>query len=144
LAYHLKKRGLAPERGFVVLDQSPQPGGAWQFGWPSLRLSAVNRIHDLPGMRFSETVDTVATELEASVAVPRYFAAYEKAFGLLVYRPIRVTVVCSRGERLRIETDRVNFSARGVINATGTWETAYISNYPGADRFKGRQRAGLR
>jgi cation diffusion facilitator CzcD-associated flavoprotein CzcO len=144
LAYHLKKRGLAPERGFVVLDQSPQPGGAWQFRWPSLKLSAVDRIHDLPGMRFSETGDTVATEVEASVAVPRYFATYEKAFGLLVYRPIRVTVVCSRGERLRIETDRVNFSARGVINATGTWETAYIPNYPGADRFKGRQRAGLR
>src|ERR671917_826846 len=35
-AYHLKKRGLAPGRGFVVLDQSPQPGGAWQFRWPSL------------------------------------------------------------------------------------------------------------
>ena len=25
-AYHLKKRGLAPGRGFVVLDRSPQPG----------------------------------------------------------------------------------------------------------------------
>ena len=37
-AYHLKKRGLVPDRGFVVLDQAPQPGGAWQFRWPSLRL----------------------------------------------------------------------------------------------------------
>jgi thioredoxin reductase len=138
-AYHLKKRGLAPERGFVVLDQSPQPGGAWQFRWPSLKLSTVNRIHDLPGMRFTEAVDTDAKEVEASVAVPRYFAAYEKAFGLPVYRPVKVTVVCDRGERFRIETDRVNFSARGVINATGTWETAYIPDYPGADRFKGRQ-----
>jgi thioredoxin reductase len=138
-AYHLKKRGLAPERGFVVLDQSPQAGGAWQFRWPSLKLSTVNRIHDLPGMPFSEAVDTDATEVEASVAVSQYFAAYEEAFGLPVYRPVKVTVVCSRGERLRIETDRVNFSARGVINATGTWETAYIPDYPGADRFKGRQ-----
>ena len=32
-AYHLKKRALAPGRGFVVLDQSPQPGAAWQFRW---------------------------------------------------------------------------------------------------------------
>ena len=55
-AYHLKKRGLPPERGFVVVDQSPQSGGAWQFRWPSLRLSTVNSIHDLPGMRFSEAV----------------------------------------------------------------------------------------
>jgi Pyridine nucleotide-disulphide oxidoreductase len=52
---------------------------------------------------------------------------------------VKVTVVCDRGERLRIETDRGSFSARGVINATGTWEAAYIPEYPGADRFKGRQ-----
>ena len=71
-----------------MLDQSPQPGGAWQFRWPSLRLSTVNRIHDLPGMRFAEAVDTDATEVKASVAVLRYFAAYEKAFGLPVYRPV--------------------------------------------------------
>jgi thioredoxin reductase len=138
-AYHLKKRGLAPGGGFVVLDRSPQPGSAWQFRWPSLKLSTVNRIHDLPGMRFSEAVDTEAKEVEASVAVPRYFAAYEEAFDLPVYRPVKVTVVCDRGERLRIETDRGSLSARGVINATGTWESAYIPEYPGADRFKGRQ-----
>ncbi len=70
-AYHLKKRGLTLDGGFIVLDQSPHPGGAWQFRWPSLRLSTVNRIHDLPGMRFSEVVDTDATEVEASVAVFR-------------------------------------------------------------------------
>ena len=138
-AYHLKKRGLAPDRAFVVLDQSPQPGGAWQFRWPSLKLSTVNRIHDLPGMHFSEAVDTDATEVGASVAVPRYFAAYEKAFGLPVYRPVKTTVVCDRGGRLRVETDRGSVSARGVINATGTWETAYIPDYPGADLFEGRQ-----
>ena len=138
-AYHLKKRGVVPDRGFVVLDQAAQPGGAWQFRWPSLKLSTVNRIHDLPGMPFSEAVDTDATEVEASVAVPQYFAAYEQTFDLPVYRPVKVTIVCDRGEQLRIETDRGNFSVRGVINATGTWETAYIPEYPGADRFMGRQ-----
>lgn len=138
-AYHLKRRGLAPGRGFVVLDQAAQPGGAWQFRWPSLTLSTVNRIHDLPGMRFSDAVNTDASEVEARVAVPQYFAAYEKAFGLPVYRPVTVTVVCNRGERLRIETDRGDLSARGIINATGTWETPYIPDYPGRERFTGRQ-----
>ena len=33
----------------------------------------------------------------------------------------------------RIETDRGDVSARGIINATGTWETPYIPDYPGAD-----------
>ncbi|HEU4557544.1 MAG TPA: NAD(P)-binding domain-containing protein [Longimicrobium sp.] len=138
-AYHLKRRGLAPHRGFVVLDQAPRPGGAWQFRWPSLTLSTVNRIHDLPGMHFSDAVDTDATEVKASEAVPRYFEAYEKAFELPVYRPVQVMVVCDRGERRRVETDRFDLSARGIINATGTWETPYIPSYPGADRFAGRQ-----
>jgi cation diffusion facilitator CzcD-associated flavoprotein CzcO len=138
-AYHLKRRGLPPNRGFVVLDQSPNAGGAWQFRRPSLTLSTVNRIHDLPGMRFAEAVNTDATEVEAAVAVPRYFAAYEKAYELPVYRPVKVTVVCDRGDRLNVETDRLEVSARGIINATGTWETPYIPEYPGAQRFTGRQ-----
>ncbi|HEY8535806.1 MAG TPA: NAD(P)-binding domain-containing protein [Vicinamibacterales bacterium] len=138
-AYHLKQRGVPPVRGFVVLDRSPQPGGAWQYRWPSLTLSTVNRIHDLPGMRFSEAVDTTSGEVQASVAVPQYFAAYEKAFELPVWRPVDVQVVCGRGDRFSIETDRGRLSARGIINATGTWESPYIPEYPGADRFRGRQ-----
>ncbi len=138
-AYHLRRLGLAPHRGFVVLDQEDQPGGAWQHRWPSLTLSTVNRIHDLPGLRFAEVVGPDAAEVEARVAVPRYFAAYERAFELPVYRPVKVTVVCDRGERLRVETDRGVLSARGLINATGTWTSPYIPAYPGAERFAGRQ-----
>jgi cation diffusion facilitator CzcD-associated flavoprotein CzcO len=138
-AYHLRKRGLAPIRGFVVLDQAPAPGGAWQFRWPSLTLSTVNRIHDLPGMRFADVVDPGATEVQAAVAVPRYYAAYERAFELPVYRPVTVSVVCDRGERLKVETDRGDVSARGIVNATGTWERPYVPEYPGRERFRGRQ-----
>ena len=138
-AYHLKRLGLATERRLVVLDQSPQAGGAWQFRWPSLTLSTVNRIHDLPGMAFAEAVDIAAIEVGAAEAVPRYFAAYEKAFGLPVLRPATVQVVCERGGRFRVETDRGIFSARGLINATGTWETPYIPDYPGAATFRGEQ-----
>lgn len=138
-AYHLRKLGFAPDRDFVVFDQSPEPGGAWQFRWPSLTLATANRVHDLPGMRFDEVVDTSANLVKASIAVPQYFAAYEQAFDLRVHRPVKVTVVCNRGDRLRVETDRGAFSARGLINATGTWESPYIPDYPGAERFQGRQ-----
>ena len=138
-AYHLKRRGLTPHKGFVVLDQSPGPGGAWQDRWPSLTLSTVNRIHDLPGMAFSEVLGTDSLEVRASVAVPEYFAAYEKRFDLPVYRPVTVKVVCDRGSLLRVETDRIQVSARGLINATGTWESPYVPDVPGAERFKGRQ-----
>lgn len=138
-AYHLSRRGLAPHRGFVVLDHAAHAGGAWQHRWPSLTLSTVNRIHDLPGMSFSEAVDTNEAEVQAAVAVPEYFAAYEKKFSLPVYRPVNVNVVCDRGERFMIESDVMDISARGIINATGTWETPYIPEYPGAQVFKGRQ-----
>jgi cation diffusion facilitator CzcD-associated flavoprotein CzcO len=138
-AYHLRRRGLAPERGFVVLDQNAEPGGAWQFRWPSLTLSTVNRIHDLPGMSFSDAVAGLGETVEAATAVPRYFAAYEKEFALPVHRPVKVIVVCDRGGRLRIETEGLLYSARGIINATGTWETPYVPDIPGRARFKGRQ-----
>lgn len=136
-AYHLSRRGLPPHRGFVVLDQALRAGGAWQHRWPSLTLSTVNRIHDLPGMPFEEAVKTKG-DVQAAVAVPEYFAAYEKKYTLPVYRPVKVTVVCGRDERFVVETDVMDVSARGIINATGTWETPYIPEYPGADRFRGR------
>ena len=138
-AYHLGQRGVGAGRGFVVLDQNPVPGGAWQHRWPSLTLSAVNRIHDLPGLSFAEAVPDQAETVEAAVAVPRYFAEYEKRFALPVYRPVTVKVVCERAGRFRIETDRETFSARGIINATGTWETPYVPDYPGRELFRGRQ-----
>src|SRR5215212_11832577 len=106
-AYHLKRLGLAPVKGFVVLDHAPEPGGAWQYRWPSLTLSTVNRIHDLPGMSFSEALGTDRTEVRASIAVPEYFAAYERRFELPVYRPMTVKVVCNRDDLFRVETDRI-------------------------------------
>lgn len=137
-AYHLKQLGLAPGRDFLVLDRAPAPGGAWQYRWPSLTLSTVNRVHDLPGMSFADTAGGDVS-VQAAVAVPHYFAAYEERFALNVLRPASVSVVCDRGERLRVESDRGIFSARGLINATGTWEKPFIPDYPGRDSFLGRQ-----
>ncbi|ACO48061.1 putative Flavin-binding monooxygenase-like protein; putative pyridine nucleotide-disulfide oxidoreductase (plasmid) [Deinococcus deserti VCD115] len=136
-AYHLKQAGLVPRKKFVILDAAAAPGGAWQFRWPSLTLSTVNRIHDLPGLPFSDMASG-ETHVQARVAVPRYFAAYEQAFGLRVLRPVKVILVSRRGDRFRVETDRGEFSARGLINATGTWDAPYIPEYPGAERFQGQ------
>lgn len=139
-AYHLQRLGLVPDRDFVTLDQSPKPGGAWQYRWPSLTLAATNRVHDLPGMRFDETVDVDASgQVQAAVAVPQYFAAYEDSFDLHIHRPVKVSVVCDRDPRLRVESDKIIFSARGIINATGTWETPQIPDVPGRASFKGLQ-----
>src|SRR3546814_17320930 len=99
LAYHLRRIGLEPDRNFVTFDRSPGPGGAWQSRWPSLTLATANRIHDLPGLKLEDVVDAdAAGEVQASVAVPRYYEAYEATFDLRVHRPVEVTAVCDRGE----------------------------------------------
>lgn len=138
-AYYLKRRNLRANHDYLIVDQAGEPGGAWQFRWPSLTLSTVNRLHDLPGMKFSDVVAATTPNVPANVAVPQYYAAYEEAFELPVYRPVTVRVVCQRDDRFRIETDRGLISARGIINATGSWTNPYIPTYPGADRFAGRQ-----
>ncbi len=138
-AYHLKREGLEPGKGFVVLDDEFAAGGAWQHRWDSLTLSNVNGINDLPGMEFADAVNTRNTELQANIAIPKYYEKYEKTFELPVIRPIRVNEVTERNGRFIIKTNGVNFSARGLINATGTWKTPHCPRYPGWQNFRGRQ-----
>lgn len=132
----------------VIVDHAPGPGGAWQFRWPSLTLDTVNRVHDLPGMSFAESLPpTIAGtrrgDVPAATAVPYYYRRYEERFELRVRRPVSVRVVCDRSERdglLHAETDHAGtLRVRGLINATGTWEHPFIPHYRGAETFAGRQ-----
>lgn len=138
-AYHLKREGIEPGKGFVVLDDEFGSGGAWQHRWDTLTLSNVNGINDLPGLAFEAVVDKDDKGLQANVALPKYYGQYEKTFDLPVIRPIRVTEVIERKGRFLIHTNGVQFSARGIINATGTWKTPNCPKYPGWEKFKGRQ-----
>jgi len=138
-AYHLNRIGIEPGKGFVVLDDEFGPGGAWQHRWDSLTLSNVNGINDLPGMAFADAVDTEDTELQANVAVPLYYAKYEETFNLPVVRPLRVSEVSERNGRFIVRTNGVQFSARGIINATGTWKTPNCPRYRGWETFRGEQ-----
>ncbi|SHF60364.1 NAD(P)-binding domain-containing protein [Chryseobacterium sp. OV279] len=138
-AYYLRKSGIEPGKGFVVLDDEFGSGGAWQHRWDSLTLSNVNGINDLPGMAFADAVDTMDTSLQANLALPKYYEQYEKQFNLPVIRPVRVSEVTDRNGRFMIHTNGVQFTARGLINATGTWKTPNCPKYPGWDKFLGRQ-----
>ncbi|WP_280697605.1 NAD(P)-binding domain-containing protein [Kitasatospora sp. GP82] len=133
-AYHLRRRGFAPYRGFVVLDADSAPGGAWAHRSPSLRMATVHGFHDLPDFELP-TPDPGAPAREV---VPGYFAAYEAKHALPVVRPVRVRAVQPRPDgRLLIETDAGDWSARALINATGTWTRPFLPHYPG--HFAGRQ-----
>lgn len=138
-AYHLKKQQKKSKNNFVVLDDESGPGGAWQHRWDSLRLSNVNGINDLPGFKFAETVETENTELQANTAVPQYYEQYEEYYKLPIIRPVKVNRITEHNGRFRIETNGRQFTAKGVVNATGTWKSPNCPKYPGWKKFKSLQ-----
>lgn len=120
----------------MVLDHAPRAGGAWQFRWPSLTYGKVHGMHALPGMQL-----TGADEgRPSSEVIGEYFTAYEERFGLKVHRPVDVTAVREgAGGRLLVATSEGTWSARALINATGTWDRPFWPRYPGQETFRGRQ-----
>lgn len=135
-AYFLRRQGLEPGADFVVLDRNRGPGGAWQHRWPTLTFATVHGIYQLPGMTLTEP----GPQVPVAGVVARYFAEYEQAFDLRVRRPVNVRrVTDAPAGRLRVETDQGTWLARGLINATGTWERPFWPYYPGQERFTGRQ-----
>ncbi|WP_246574061.1 NAD(P)-binding domain-containing protein [Streptomyces genisteinicus] len=135
-AYHLRRAGLVPGRDFVVLDHAPRPGGAWQFRWPSLTYGKVHGMHALPGMELTGADG----DRPSSEVIGEYFAAYEERFGLGVRRPVGVRAVREGdGGRLAVETSDGVWSARALVNATGTWDRPFWPRYPGQETFRGRQ-----
>ncbi|RBY86822.1 NAD(P)-binding domain-containing protein [Blastococcus sp. TF02A-26] len=132
--FHLARLGFDRETGFVVLDGDDGPGGAWRHRWPSLTVGTTHRVHDLPGLHFPGEGEQPAAE-----AVPAYFAEYERRFDLPVHRPVRVTAVRRNGAGFLVETSDGDWSARAVVNATGTWTRPFVPRYPGQETFRGRQ-----
>lgn len=135
-AFHLRRVGMEPERDFVVLDHSPQAGGAWQFRWPSLTYGKVHGMHALPGMELTDA----DPGRPSSEVIGEYFARYERVFQLPVHRPVRVRAVREGpGGLLRVESEEGVRHSRALINATGTWDRPFWPRVPGQELFAGRQ-----
>lgn len=134
-AYHLQRRGL----DYLVFDAEEGPGGAWRHRWKSLRMATVNGISDLPGI----AKPAVDPREPSSEFLTRYFREYEEDLGLAVRRPVKVLAVSREDNvpagRLRIATTAGDWSAKAVINATGTWTRPFWPIYPGQSSFRGRQ-----
>ena len=143
-AYHLHRRGFLPAgtalearnpagpvRSYIVLDAEDGPGGAWRHRWKSLLMATVNGISDLPGI----PQPAVDPEEASSSFLARYFGGYEQQLGLAIERPVKVRSVAAEdhdaGGRLRIATSGGDWSARAVINATGTWTRPFWPDLPG-------------
>lgn len=152
-AFHLARRGFTPAPAaeqtqdvpaaagltYAVLDAEDGPGGAWRHRWKTLLMATVNGISDLPGI----PQPVVDPSEPSSAFLSRYFAAYERQAGLAVERPVKVVAVHREDRdpagRLMIATSDAGWSARAVINATGTWTRPFWPIYPGQFTFAGRQ-----
>lgn len=131
-AYHLRRTGIS----YAVVDGERGPGGAWRHRWPTLTMARVNGITELPG----SVVPEVDPRASARTVLPAYFGDYETRFGIAVRRPVVIRRVESRGRLLvATATDGSTVSARGLINATGTWTRPFWPHYPGSADFLGRQ-----
>ncbi|WP_110588746.1 flavin-containing monooxygenase [Microbacterium suaedae] len=144
-AFHLAHRGFVSaledpraERTFVVFDANDSPGGAWQHRWASLAVAKLNGIFGLPGTRQPE-LDPAEPSRDA---VPRYFADFEQKTRLPIVRPMSVESVEYADDEedgeLLVQTREGMWRTRAVINATGTWNTPRIPDFPGAGSFGGR------
>ena len=141
-AYHLRRAGLDP----LVLDGGRGPGGAWQERWDSLTMAETHAVHDLPGV----PLPAGDPAERANVAVPRYYAAYERENDLRVVRPVTVDDVSQDPDdpallrvRATVGTGPVarglTVRTRTLVNATGTWTRPFWPRYPGMETFRGRQ-----
>ncbi len=130
-SYHLQRRGLA----HVVLDADNSPGGAWRHRWDSLTMHDVHGVAELPGAQ-----PLPGSDEPANVAVPAYFAAYEREHSLPVLRPVKVhSVTSGPSDQLTVRSPDREWLTRTVVNATGTWSQPYLPFYPGIDTFGGEQ-----
>ena len=102
-------------------------------------MSTVNGIFDLPDFP-KPPIDPCEPSRDA---VPRYFADFEAHSELPIRRPVTVTAVRRVDDDpegdLQVETSAGTWTARAIINATGTFNNPVLPEYPGHDRFLGRQ-----
>lgn len=132
-AYFLRRWNV----DYVVLDDQPEAGGAWQRAWPSLRLFSPAQWSSLPGW----PMPGGERHYPSRDDVVQYLRAYEARYNVPVARPVHVEAVvpANDGSGLRVQTDRGDWIAKTVVSATGSWRAPLIPEYPGRALFRGRQ-----
>ena len=111
-AYFLRRHQVP----FVILDDQPGFGGAWQHGWDSLRLFSPAQWSSISGWQMPSAGD----EHPGRTEVIDYLAGYEKRYELDVRRPVHVDSVTVEGSLLRITAGGDSWLARAAVSATGT------------------------
>ncbi len=130
--YYLNKTNF----NYLILDNQPKAGGAWQHYWKSLKLFSPREASSLPGMIMPPTQDTYPTREETI----HYLKNYEERYQLPVQRPVKVKEVVQDEDGIfTLTTNAGNYQSRALISATGTWQNPFVPFYRGMNQFKGNQ-----
>ncbi|WP_438397149.1 ArsO family NAD(P)H-dependent flavin-containing monooxygenase [Caballeronia sp. DA-9] len=130
-SYFLRRAAVS----YLVLDDQPAPGGAWQHAWDSLSLFSPAQWSSLPGWLMPSMED----EYPSRDHVVRYLAQYEVRYEIPVRRNARVISVSGEDDGLLVSTDDCQWLAQTVVSATGSWSAPFIPTYPGQETFGGIQ-----
>lgn len=130
-AYFMRRTDFS----YIVLDDQPNSGGAWQHTWDSLRLFSPVDYSSIAGWQMPKG----AHEYPGKDEFIDYLAAYEARYQLPVERPVRVERVSRVQDHFVIATDKGEYRARAVVSATGTAQKPFVPAYQGRDLFNGVQ-----
>ncbi|MCC9134826.1 ArsO family NAD(P)H-dependent flavin-containing monooxygenase [Pontibacter silvestris] len=130
-AYFFRRTNLT----YLILDDNPEPGGAWLKAWDSLTLFSPPEFSNLPGYLMPKSQHKYPTREE----VISYLKTYEERYKISVERPVHVMDVCFKNNLFEVKTNNQSYFARTVISATGILQKPYIPSYTGQEMFKGLQ-----
>ncbi|HEY0612553.1 MAG TPA: ArsO family NAD(P)H-dependent flavin-containing monooxygenase [Chitinophaga sp.] len=129
VAYFLRRTSLR----YVLLDQEPAPGGAWQHTWPSLSLFSPAQWSSLPGIIMPGGQDHYPSRQE----ILSYLHDYEARYAFPLVRPVTVHSVTKEGPLFILTTSAGPYQAKAVISATGTYANPYLPDIPGKANYQG-------
>jgi len=120
---------------YVILDDQPKSGGAWQHAWDSLTLFSPSEYSSLPGWMMPKSEGKFPSRKE----VIAYLIAYELRYKINVIRPVYVTEVKRLPDHFKVNTINGDYYSKAIISATGTWGKPFIPDIQGKDLFQGEQ-----
>lgn len=130
-AYFLRRTALS----YLILDDQPKSGGAWQHSWDSLTLFSPSEYSSLPGWMMPKSKGKFPSRQE----VIDYLTAYEDRYKIQVQRPIKVFNVRKTENGFEVETSKALFKSKVVISATGSWQNPFTPPVSGFELFQGEQ-----
>lgn len=131
VAYFLRRTS----RSVLIVDAEPLGGGAWQHGWDSLKLFSPASWSSIAGW----PMPSRGSGYPSRDDVVAYLRAYESRYNFNIERPVQVSSVTREGTGFKVSAGERSWSARTVVNATGTWRKPFVPSYPGRGEFSGKQ-----